>query len=60
MVEITVVQAGQLGGQSTFRKYGREFFVKIGARGQEAMRHKYPGMASEWGRKGGRPRKPKL
>jgi len=42
------------------RNRGRAHFVEIGRRGQLAMRCKYPGMAAEWGRRGGRPRKPNL
>jgi general stress protein YciG len=57
MVVITVIQAGQLGGQSTFRKYGRQFFAEIGEGGQKAMRQKYPNKAREWGKLGGRPKK---
>ena len=42
------------------RNRGRAHFVEIGRRGQQAMRRKYPGMASEWGKLGGRPGKPSL
>lgn len=34
--------------------------MEIGRKGQQTMRDKYANMASEWGKKGGRPRKPKL
>lgn len=39
---------------------GRGHFVRIGRKGQSAMRQKYPDMARQWGKLGGRPRKPKL
>jgi hypothetical protein len=58
--ELSVRQAGRLGGLSVLNKYGRAHFMKIGKLGQISMRAKYPGMAPEWGSKGGRPKKPKL
>jgi len=58
---ITVEEAGRKGGLAVLRNRGRQFFVEIGREGQLAMRRKYPkNMASEWGKRGGRPRKPML
>lgn len=57
---LTVVEAGRRGGLTVLRDRGREFFVEIGAKGQKELRKRYPGMASEWGKKGGRPRKNNL
>ncbi len=57
---VTVNEAGKKGGLMVLRKHGRGFFVEIGKRGQATMRGRYPGMAKEWGRRGGRPRKPTL
>ena len=57
---ITVNEAGRKGGLACLRKRGRDFFVDIGRRGHSAMRQKYPGMAREWGKLGGRPRKSSL
>jgi general stress protein YciG len=57
---MTVREAGRKGGLSCMRNRGREFFSEIGRAGQQAMRGKYPGMAGEWGRRGGRPRKRSL
>jgi general stress protein YciG len=57
---LTVQEAGRLGGLSTLTKYGRQFYVDIGRLGQQAMRKQHPDMASEWGKLGGRPRKPNL
>lgn len=54
---ITVNEAGRKGGLTALKNHGREFFAEIGRRGQKAMRAKYPDSASEWGKKGGRPRK---
>jgi hypothetical protein len=57
---ITVHEAGKRGGLSCLRNRGRGFFSEIGKTGQRAMRQKYPGMAREWGKRGGRPRKRSL
>lgn len=57
---LTVQQAGKIGGLTTSKKMGREFYVHIGRKGQEAVRRKYPNMARIWGRMGGRPRRPTL
>ncbi len=54
---ITVVEAGRKGGLALLSKRGKKHFVEIGKQGQEIMKKRYPGMASEWGKKGGRPRK---
>ena len=57
---LTVREAGRLGGLVNLAKHGREHFSKIGKQGQRALRKRYPGKASKWGKQGGRPRKPKL
>jgi hypothetical protein len=57
---ITVNEAGKMGGLSLLQTKGREHFSVIGKKGQETLRKRYPGMASEWGKKGGRPRKNNL
>ena len=54
---ITTSEAGRKGGLALLSKRGKKHFVEIGKKGQEAMKESYPGMASEWGKKGGRPRK---
>jgi general stress protein YciG len=54
---VSVAEAGKKGGLIVLNKYGREFYRSIGRKGQKAMRKKYKRMASEWGRRGGRPRK---
>lgn len=56
----TVREAGRLGGLAVLKKRGRAYFTEIGKMGQIAMRKKHPNMASEWGKKGGRPKKPNL
>lgn len=57
---ITVNEAGRRGGLTVLTKYGRDYYMQLGRKGQLAMRRKYPCMASRWGKLGGRPKKPKL
>jgi general stress protein YciG len=54
---ITVSEAGRRGGLALLRKLGKNHFADIGKKGQEVTKKRYPDMASEWGKKGGRPRK---
>ena len=56
-MSITVAEAGRKGGLTVLNRRGRAFYSKIGKKGQHAMRQKYPSMASEWGKLGGRPKK---
>lgn len=60
MKPITVIEAGRRGGLTVFAKRGSSWFAQIGAQGQRILRAKYPGMAREWGKRGGRPKKPTL
>ena len=55
--EMTVEEAGRKGGLALLSKRGKKHFAEIGKKGQELMKKRYPGMASTWGKKGGRPRK---
>jgi len=55
--EMTVREAGRKGGLALLAKHGSNHFVEIGQKGQKTLRERYPGMASEWGKKGGRPKK---
>jgi len=59
-MSITVSEAGRKGGLKVLKTRGKEHFSLIGHKGQVAMRQKHPGMASYWGKQGGRPRKPTL
>jgi len=54
---VTVSEAGKKGGLALHSKRGKKHFAEIGTKGQEVMKKRYPGMASTWGKKGGRPRK---
>ena len=54
---ITAAEAGRRGGLALVSKRGTKHFAEIGKKGQDTMKKLYPGMASTWGKKGGRPRK---
>jgi len=54
---VTVKEAGRRGGLALLSKRGKKHFAEIGKKGQEIMNKRYPGVASTWGKKGGRPRK---
>jgi len=54
---MSVAEAGRKGGLIVLIRRGRAFYSVIGKKGQQAMRQKYPNMASEWGKLGGRPKK---
>jgi general stress protein YciG len=55
--EMTIKEAGRKGGLTLLSKRGKKHFAEIGRKGQEVIRKRYPGMASTWGKKGGRPRR---
>jgi len=59
--EITVREAGRRGGCSTRDRYqGTGFYQRIGARGGRATATRWRHLLSEFGRRGGRPRRPFL
>ena len=58
--DLSVREAGRRGGLVVLANYGHKYFSKIGRQGQKALRDQYPGMASVWGKRGGRPMKPNL
>lgn len=57
---ISVKEAGRRGGKSTLERRGRAFFREIGARGGQKTAELYRDLLAEFGRKGGRPRRPNL
>jgi general stress protein YciG len=59
-MSISVAEAGRKGGLTVLNRRGRAFYSEIGKKGQQAMRKKHPGMAPEWGKRGGRPKKSTL
>jgi len=58
--EITVAEAGRRGGRSTLEHHGAEFFREIGRKGGQRTAQLYIELLSEFGKKGGRPRRPAL
>ena len=58
--QITVQEAGRRGGRSTLEHRGTEFFREIGRKGGQRTKELYGELLSEFGRKGGRPRRPAL
>ncbi len=58
--QLTVAQAGRRGGQSTLEHRGIEFYRRIGKKGGQRTAELYRELLSEFGRKGGRPRRPNL
>lgn len=57
---ITVAEAGRRGGQSTLEHQGIEFFREIGRKGGQRTAKLYRELLSQFGKKGGRPRRPAL
>jgi general stress protein YciG len=55
--EITVAEAGRRGGRATLESQGIDFFKRIGKKGGERTAELYKELLSEFGRKGGRPRR---
>ena len=57
---ISVAEAGRRGGHATLENQGTEFFRRIGKRGGQRTKELYGELLSEFGKKGGRPRRPTL
>lgn len=60
VTDISVQEAGRRGGNVTRSRYGLGFYKKIGVRGGKRTAEFYAHMLSEFGKKGGRPRRPTL
>ena len=58
--QITVAEAGRRGGTATRDRHGVEFYRQIGARGGETTKTRWGHLFSEFGRRGGRPKRPNL
>ena len=57
---MTVQEAGRRGGHTTLRNKGVEHFKKIGSKGGKRTAKLYQDLLSEFGKRGGRPRRPSL
>ena len=60
ITQLTVKQAGQRGGSRTLERHGREFFQAIGKKGGKRTAKLYRELLSDFGKRGGRPRRPTL
>lgn len=58
--QISVAEAGRLGGNTTRDRHGSEFYRKIGKRGGETTKKRYSQTFMTIGQRGGRPSRPKL
>ena len=57
---ITAREAGARGGRSTLERRGIGFFQQIGRKGGRRTAELYSELLREFGRRGGRPRRPNL
>jgi general stress protein YciG len=58
--EITVREAGARGGRTTLERRGREFLREIAKKGGRRTAELYHDLLAEFGKRGGRPRRPTL
>jgi general stress protein YciG len=58
--QITVREAGARGGRTTLERKGREFFREIAKKGGKRTAELYHDLLAEFGKQGGRPRRPGL
>jgi general stress protein YciG len=57
---VTVQEAGRRGGQATLQNRGVTHFQKIGRKGGKRTAELYRELLSDFGKRGGRPRRPSL
>ena len=57
---ISVREAGARGGRATLENQGVDFFRRIGAKGGKRTKEFYADLLKEFGKRGGRPRRPML
>lgn len=57
---ISVQEAGRRGGRATLENQGADFFKRIGTKGGRRTAELYGELLREFGRRGGRPRRPHL
>lgn len=58
--EISVREAGRRGGRATVESQETDFFKRIGRKGGKRTAELYADLLKEFGRRGGRPRRPPL
>jgi len=57
---VTVAEAGSRGGRTTLQNRGTAFFKRIGRKGGKRTAELYGSLLREFGRQGGRPKRPTL
>jgi len=57
---MSVKEAGRRGGKATLQRYGMDFYREIGKKGGKRTSELYRELLKEFGKKGGRPRRPSL
>lgn len=57
---LNVKEAGARGGQRTLERHGAAFYRKIGRKGGRRTKKLYGDLIREFGKRGGRPRRPSL
>jgi len=58
--ELTVAEAGRRGGRATLKSQGIDFYKRIGKKGGQRTKELYYDLFSQFGKRGGRPRRPAL
>ena len=58
--QMTVQEAGRRGGHATLQNQGVQHFKEIGHKGGKRTAKLYRDLLSEFGKRGGRPRRPSL
>lgn len=57
---MSVAEAGRKGGTATRSRHGSEFYRRIGSRGGQSTKKLYSHLLREFGKHGGRPKRPSL
>ena len=57
---LNVQEAGARGGRTTLERHGTHFYQKIGKKGGRRTKELYGDLIREFGKRGGRPRRPSL
>lgn len=57
---VTCREAGARGGRATVENQGTDFFKRIGRKGGQRTAELYRELLSEFGKRGGRPKRPTL
>lgn len=58
--DVSVREAGRRSGLTTRDRYGSQFYRRIGSKGGESTRKRYASLLKEFGRLGGRRKRPSI